>query len=135
MGAVNRRGFLQALIGSAAALTLDPERLLWVPGAKTISIPPPVVVNDFSAFFFEVMLPALNRKIWENYRRKTNLFATSPVSSDRLFINLPELAEGPRGVEHLPVALPPSRLLQGFDRQEIPDRRRHFDLERLPDRG
>jgi hypothetical protein len=39
---VNRRGFLSALFGgAAAAATLDPERLLWVPGAKTISIPKP----------------------------------------------------------------------------------------------
>jgi hypothetical protein len=34
-----RRGFLGALAGAAAALTLDPERLLWRPGAKLISIP------------------------------------------------------------------------------------------------
>jgi hypothetical protein len=34
-----RRGFLGALLGGAAALTLDPERLLWKPGAKLISIP------------------------------------------------------------------------------------------------
>jgi hypothetical protein len=33
---MNRRGFLAALIGGA---TLDPERLLWRPGAKLISIP------------------------------------------------------------------------------------------------
>lgn len=36
---MNRRGFLNALGLGAAALTLDPERLLWVPGAKTIFIP------------------------------------------------------------------------------------------------
>ncbi len=35
-----RRGFLAALIGAAV---LDPERLLWVPGKKLISIPKPVV--------------------------------------------------------------------------------------------
>jgi hypothetical protein len=36
---MNRRGFLSTLAGAAAALTLDPEKLLWVPGKKTISIP------------------------------------------------------------------------------------------------
>lgn len=36
---MDRRGFLRSLLTGAAALTLDPERLLWVPGAKTISIP------------------------------------------------------------------------------------------------
>src|SRR5262249_45521890 len=34
--AMNRRAFLAALAGA----TLDPERLLWVPGKKLISIPP-----------------------------------------------------------------------------------------------
>jgi hypothetical protein len=34
---MNRRGFLAAM----SAMVLDPERLLWVPGAKTISIPAP----------------------------------------------------------------------------------------------
>lgn len=38
---MNRRGFLSALIGFAATATLDPERLLWVPGQKLISIPAP----------------------------------------------------------------------------------------------
>lgn len=34
---MNRRGFLAMLTGAA----LDPERLLWVPGRKLISIPRP----------------------------------------------------------------------------------------------
>lgn len=34
---MNRRGFLGAI---AAALVLDPERALWVPGAKKIFLPP-----------------------------------------------------------------------------------------------
>jgi hypothetical protein len=36
---MNRRGFLTSLGAAAAAFALDPERALWVPGAKTISIP------------------------------------------------------------------------------------------------
>jgi hypothetical protein len=39
---MNRRGFFGALAAIAATATLDPERLLWVPGKKLISIPPPV---------------------------------------------------------------------------------------------
>lgn len=35
----SRRGFFSLLGGAAAALTLDPERALWVPGKKLISIP------------------------------------------------------------------------------------------------
>lgn len=33
---MTRRGLISTLLGAA---TLDPERLLWVPGAKVISIP------------------------------------------------------------------------------------------------
>lgn len=38
---MNRRGFIQTLLGTASAIALDPEKLLWVPGEKTIFIPPP----------------------------------------------------------------------------------------------
>ena len=39
---LNRRQFIQAIsAGTAAALVFDPEKLLWVPGAKKIFIPPP----------------------------------------------------------------------------------------------
>jgi len=37
---IGRRGFLGALLGAAV---LDPERLLWVPGKKMISIPAPAI--------------------------------------------------------------------------------------------
>jgi hypothetical protein len=37
---IGRRGFLGALLGAAV---LDPERLLWVPGKRMISIPAPVI--------------------------------------------------------------------------------------------
>lgn len=35
----SRRGFLSFLGAAVASATLDPERLLWVPGAKVYSIP------------------------------------------------------------------------------------------------
>lgn len=38
---MNRRGFLSFLGAAVAGATLDPERLLWVPGAKLISISKP----------------------------------------------------------------------------------------------
>jgi hypothetical protein len=45
---VNRRGFLSMLGIGGAALALDPERLLWVPGKKLISIASTAVdVIDF----------------------------------------------------------------------------------------
>lgn len=36
---MNRRAFLGLLASAAAGAALDPERLLWVPGRKTIFIP------------------------------------------------------------------------------------------------
>jgi hypothetical protein len=40
---MNRRGFLGALLGGVAALAVDEERLLWVPGKRLISIPKPSI--------------------------------------------------------------------------------------------
>lgn len=38
---MNRRGFLATFAAVAAGVVLDPERLLWLPGAKTIFLPAP----------------------------------------------------------------------------------------------
>lgn len=51
---MTRRGLLSTLLGAA---TLDPERLLWVPGKKVISIPNPVVVSTMTYVFREVYDP------------------------------------------------------------------------------
>lgn len=53
---MNRRGFFAAFAAIAAAATLDPERLLWVPGRKLISIPSvfdlsPVVITAWRGAF------------------------------------------------------------------------------------
>lgn len=37
---ITRRGFLALGAAGAAAMVLDPERLLWVPGARTFYLPP-----------------------------------------------------------------------------------------------
>jgi hypothetical protein len=51
---VNRRNFLAAL----AAAALDPERLLWLPGTKLISIPRPGrVINVTKPMRFAVVWP------------------------------------------------------------------------------
>lgn len=46
---MNRRLFIQTILGSVAAAAvaseLDPERLLWVPGSKTIFLPAPKTVE------------------------------------------------------------------------------------------
>ncbi len=49
---MNRRGFLSSLIAGAAALSLDPDCALWVPGKKLISIPKPQPVSDDAIFKF-----------------------------------------------------------------------------------
>lgn len=40
---MNRRLFMSMLSGFAASTTLDLDKLLWVPGVKTIFIPPSLV--------------------------------------------------------------------------------------------
>jgi hypothetical protein len=67
---LGRRGFLGLLGGAAAELVFDPERALWVPGKKLISIPAPsederilraiaeitrqqqVIINSFQGLIF-----------------------------------------------------------------------------------
>lgn len=44
---MKRRRFIGALLGGASAFALDPERALWVPGKKLISIP----TNDQVHFY------------------------------------------------------------------------------------
>jgi hypothetical protein len=44
---MNRRSFFSSLAAFAATATLDPERLLWRPGAKMISIPKLTRYNRF----------------------------------------------------------------------------------------
>ena len=50
---MNRRGFLSALVGAAV---LDPERLLWIPGKKLISIPKPVIRQPEAGRWIDVYL-------------------------------------------------------------------------------
>jgi len=59
---MKRRGFLGLFAGAIAGATLDPERALWIPGAKTISIPKPnldvtrmMADDDYSRLFVDVL--------------------------------------------------------------------------------
>ncbi len=54
---MTRRGIIGALLGAA---TMDPERLLWVPGQRVISIPKPVVI-DYSRYSYFEAFDAMNR--------------------------------------------------------------------------
>jgi hypothetical protein len=47
---ITRRGFLSVLgVAGAAAMVIDPEMLLWRPGAKTIFMPSDAQIRYFSA--------------------------------------------------------------------------------------
>ena len=43
---LNRRGFIGSLGAALAGATMDPERAVWVPGRKLISIPKPTLVTS-----------------------------------------------------------------------------------------
>lgn len=50
---LNRRGFLGALGAAIAGATLDPERALWIPSRKLISVPAPLgTVSVMTSFGF-----------------------------------------------------------------------------------
>jgi len=66
---VNRRAFLALAAASAAGFALDPERALWVPGAKTIFLPPERTVvaagvGDIEAFIAGVGAPFVTDGVW-----------------------------------------------------------------------
>lgn len=48
MNRLTRRGFLGLIPVAAAGMVLDPDRLLWRPGAKTIFIPAPMLPVSLS---------------------------------------------------------------------------------------
>lgn len=48
---MNRRRFLSLLTAGAAGMVLDPERALWVPGAKTIFLPSATTVVGWDPGF------------------------------------------------------------------------------------
>jgi len=55
MKPMDRRSFLSTLAGAGAALAFDPERLLWVPGVKTIFVPKPYVPTTYIDVFYGTM--------------------------------------------------------------------------------
>lgn len=67
---MNRRGFLSALAAAVAGpMVLDPERLLFVPGRKLISIPvtlgEPFKSVEFEYSAEEIMF--LHEEFWQRY--------------------------------------------------------------------
>jgi hypothetical protein len=67
---MNRRNFLTALGLGTAGLLLDPERLLWVPGQKTIFLPP---VERFSIVTPEWVMREVMMRLKNNLVFATNI--------------------------------------------------------------
>lgn len=93
---MNRRGFLGAL---AAIMALDPERALWVPRKKLISIPVPVQYLPMGSqppeFIVEQLLNDAMR----------NLGYVRPVTSDQLadmFLEATDLVVRRAGLTPIP---------------------------------
>ena len=64
---MNRRLFLHQLTLAASALTLDPERLLWTPGAKTISLPPAKSAQEIEDYLHAAnYLDGIGDPMWSN---------------------------------------------------------------------
>lgn len=55
---MNRRGFLGVMLGAVAGATLDPERLLWVPGRKVYSVPSARSLLNMEQFRMDYMRSA-----------------------------------------------------------------------------
>jgi hypothetical protein len=65
---IERRSFLAALAGAFVA---DPERLLWIPGAKTISIPRPPFPDE--ALIAAYIVPAIDFHYQQLYNYLLNI--------------------------------------------------------------
>jgi hypothetical protein len=79
---MNRRGFLSALIAAGTAAAIDPEKLLWEPGRKLISIPKPgpMIVSDGWASDFVGKL-----RIGDKFTIP-GFYAVNPLKFHQLFI-------------------------------------------------
>ena len=83
---MNRRGFLSMLAGAV----LDPERLLWVPGKKLISIPKPVAKITgliFNRNAFALESEPLDLSDWEVVDDGAVIYTSARVEAiDRLWV-------------------------------------------------
>ncbi len=70
---MNRRGFLGVLAAAVAGTAFDPERALWVPGRKLISIPKefhcPIAFNPQFSVEFEFSDPLYSATMQEFHDR------------------------------------------------------------------
>lgn len=81
---MNRRGFLGALTAAVAGATLDPERLLWEPGKKLISIPKPKPLNELEKAYERFEKDRISRLI-DNEIIQTQLVALNQFRVGKSF--------------------------------------------------
>lgn len=79
---MNRRNFLQSAMAAAAALAVDPERLLWEPEKKTIFIPKPIVEDPFED-------PYAFINAWEHGRVRSLKVPLMRNRADQSYVSLP----------------------------------------------
>ncbi len=62
---MDRRRLLQLLGLAVPALVLDPERLLWTPGAKTFFLPPAAGWVDWDLIYMREAIRVIHRQMNE----------------------------------------------------------------------
>lgn len=83
----SRRGFLQSLIAAGVTAAVDPEKLLWEPGRKLISIPKPQSIVTMSRPLF-MSDPCFQEYLSDMNARYRAIFA-------EIFNSLPVFIHGP----------------------------------------
>jgi len=86
---MNRRQFLALGTGLTAAMVLDPERLLWVPGARTFFLPPEKRVVEAAIGDVEALIASIGGPLVAGIDARraglTSVFTTpDPASAVRL---------------------------------------------------
>jgi hypothetical protein len=88
---MTRRGIIGALIGAA---TMDPERLLWGPGAKVISIPKSVKVVTLSQLIMMEQLKALESMLLVQRKSYVDIFNRASITGDTINVQKPARVRG-----------------------------------------
>ena len=109
MSTVNRRSFLGLSSAALAAFALDPERLLWVPGAKTILIPAPSLDRYFrTAHGRHGQLVRGSRISAHEYNRLVGIDIVWHDAGSRTVVQFPSVDMGKRGLRGVSMTVPPN---------------------------
>jgi hypothetical protein len=73
---LNRRAFISLLMSSAAAHTLDIDKLLWIPGQKTIFLPSKSIHRLTESQIIALEIERLTPRIKELFERDDVFYTT-----------------------------------------------------------